>query len=85
MPAASVSGRSDQRPRETPFCSSDGTEERCTISKVRPPRLFGFRYFGSEVEIGLASDGKGGTDLTLTNTAQGEFWCMPAGCQSFFR
>ncbi|MDP8913515.1 MAG: hypothetical protein M3N39_08070 [Pseudomonadota bacterium] len=59
----------------------DGSEERCVIRTTRPPWLFGFRYFGSEVEIGLASDGKGGTDLTLINTGvpDAEFEDVHAG------
>lgn len=59
----------------------DGTEERCTISRTRRPWLFGFRYFDTEVEIGLAADGSGGTDLTLVNTGvpDGEFEQVHAG------
>ena len=45
------------------------------------PWLFGFRYFGSEVEIGLAPDGEGRTDLTLIDTgiADAEFEEVQAG------
>jgi len=46
----------------------DGTEESCRITFFEPPWRFGFRYFGSEVEILLEADGQGGTDLRLVNS-----------------
>ena len=35
--------------------------------RTEAPSLFAFTYFHSTVTIELESDGKGGTDLTLTN------------------
>jgi uncharacterized protein YndB with AHSA1/START domain len=46
----------------------DGTEEECRALRTEPPGLFEFTYFGSTVTIELESDGRGGADLTLTNT-----------------
>lgn len=45
-----------------------GTEERCPIIEAVHPSRFVFEYFGSVVEVELASDGSGGTDLLLTNS-----------------
>ncbi len=45
----------------------DGTEERCEVLGQEPASRFAFRYFGSDVEVSLEPDGRGGTDLRLVN------------------
>ena len=45
-----------------------GIEEECRILEAVPARRLRFAYFGSEVLIELAPDGRGGTDLALTNS-----------------
>ena len=47
---------------------SDGTRSRCKVLSMEAPTMFALTYFGSEVEFRLASDGAGGTDLTMTNS-----------------
>jgi uncharacterized protein YndB with AHSA1/START domain len=47
---------------------SMGVEAECRILEAAAPARFAFTYFGTRVLIELASDGKGGTDLTLTNS-----------------
>ncbi len=43
-----------------------GEEQGCEIVAQIPPDEFAFRYFdGTLVEVRLASDGRGGTDLSL--------------------
>jgi uncharacterized protein YndB with AHSA1/START domain len=46
----------------------DGSEEECKVIQSDPPALLEFSYFGATVKVELASDGHGGTDLTLTST-----------------
>jgi hypothetical protein len=46
---------------------SMGVEGECCVIAAEPSTRFAFTYFGTEVEVLLAPDGKGGTDLTLTN------------------
>ena len=46
-----------------------GVAGECLVREAAAPSLFAFTYFGTEVRIELASDGSGGTDLTLTNSA----------------
>ena len=59
----------------------EGTEERCTWISNDPPHRIAFTYFGSTVEVLLVDDGRGGTDLTLTNegVAESEFEEVHAG------
>ena len=45
-----------------------GVTGESLILEAAAPSLFAFSYFGTEVRIELASDGSGGTDLTLTNS-----------------
>lgn len=53
----------------------DGTACEARILERRAPALFSIRYFGTEVRFELAPDGKGGTDLLLTNTGvRGAEW-----------
>lgn len=44
-----------------------GIEEECRVIEAERPARFAFTYFGSRVAIELSPDGRGGTDLTLTN------------------
>ncbi len=47
---------------------SMGVEGESRVLEALAPRRFAFTYFGTEVAIDLAPDGKGGTDLTLLNS-----------------
>ncbi len=44
-----------------------GTSVESRILEATPTTHFRFTYFGAEVRIDLAGDGRGGTDLLLTN------------------
>ena len=59
----------------------DGTQERVSWLAAVPGERLAFTYFGSTVEIVLAGDGGGGTDLTLTNegVADGDYEEVHAG------
>lgn len=59
----------------------EGTMESCAVLAAEPPRRFAFTYFGSQVLVELAPDGKGGTDLSLSNrgVAQAEYEEVHAG------
>jgi uncharacterized protein YndB with AHSA1/START domain len=46
----------------------NGTVTRGRIVRSEPPHRIEFEYFGSRAVFELAPDGRGGTDLTLTNT-----------------
>lgn len=51
----------------------NGLELKTEIIRVKPPGLFSVEYFGgSVVTFELRSDGKGGTDLTLTDSGVNE-------------
>jgi uncharacterized protein YndB with AHSA1/START domain len=54
------------------FTFSNGLRCHCRIVVNEPPNAISFFYFGSVVEFRLASDGAGGTDLTVTNAGVGE-------------
>lgn len=43
----------------------NGVEMRSAILEARPPETFAVDYFGGTATFDLASDGDGGTDLTL--------------------
>lgn len=45
-----------------------GVKETCRVLEAAAPARFAFTYFGTHVLFELAPDGKGGTDLTLTNS-----------------
>jgi uncharacterized protein YndB with AHSA1/START domain len=46
----------------------DGTTARTRVLTLQPPTLFRLEYFGgSTTTFQLADDGRGGTDLTLTD------------------
>ena len=49
-----------------------GVEETCRVTEAAPPRRFAFTYFGSRVLFELAPDGRGGTDITLTDAEVAE-------------
>lgn len=53
----------------------DGTEETCRTIASEPGRRFSFTYFGSEVELSFAPDGKGGTlvELVDRHVAEADF------------
>lgn len=51
------------------FTFLDGTVERAALGERVPGRRFELTYFGSPTRFELASDGKGGCDLTLRATA----------------
>ncbi|QLC25700.1 hypothetical protein HFP57_12185 [Parasphingopyxis algicola] len=45
----------------------NGVETETLVGTSEPPSRIAFRYFGTDVVFELASDGEGGTDLTLRN------------------
>jgi uncharacterized protein YndB with AHSA1/START domain len=57
------------------FKFPNGMEHRGLVLSAMPPQRYSLRYFGdSECTFELASDGKGGTDLTLTDSGVPEQW-----------
>lgn len=45
----------------------NGKEHEARVLRREPPLLFEIEYFGATARFDLASDGSGGTDLTLTH------------------
>lgn len=46
----------------------NGREDRSPVREARPPDRFALDYFNTRAVFDLEDDGRGGTDLTLTNT-----------------
>lgn len=60
--------QADERDGAIHFRFINGVTTASRILERDPPRRFAIEYFGSRVTFDVASDGAGGTDLTMTNT-----------------
>jgi hypothetical protein len=64
-----------ERDGEIEFVFPDGQRHRGAVLSNDPPRRFVVEYFGgTRTTFELADDGRGGTDLTLTDEGVPERW-----------